>query len=215
MRLPLCLLVPARHARHGAALSWGGGPSRQSGDMTSTGTPKAAAIRTIGLTKRYGGRTAVDDLSFSVVAGRVTGFLGPDGAGKSTTMRLELGLERPDAGTATVFGRPYAELEAPLRRVGAMLETRSFHPGRSGRKHLQPGATFGQLAVGVLGVLLMASEHATGMAQRRSNGAIAEELTVSERAVEKHVARIFTKLSLPVSATDHRRVLAVFRYLGA
>lgn len=104
--------------------------------MTSTGTSRLSAIRTIGLTKRYGGRTVVDDVSFSVVVGRVTGFLGPNGAGKSTTMRLVLGLERPDAGAATVFGRPYAELEAPLRRVGAMLETRSFHPGRSGRNHL-------------------------------------------------------------------------------
>jgi ABC-type branched-subunit amino acid transport system ATPase component len=75
--------------------------------MTSTGnagTPRSPAIRTIGLTKRYGGRTVVDDVSFSVVAGRVTGFLGPNGAGKSTTMRLVLGLERPDAGKATVFG---------------------------------------------------------------------------------------------------------------
>ncbi|WP_007514107.1 ATP-binding cassette domain-containing protein [Pseudofrankia saprophytica] len=104
--------------------------------MTSKENPQVAAIRALGLTKRYGGKTVVDDLSFSVVPGRVTGFLGPNGAGKSTTMRLVLGLERPDAGTATVYGRSYAELDAPLRRVGAMLETRSFHRGRSGRNHL-------------------------------------------------------------------------------
>lgn len=104
--------------------------------MTSTDPPQAPAIRALGLTKRYGGKTAVDDLSFSVLPGRVTGFLGPNGAGKSTTMRLVLGLERPGAGTATVCGRPYAELDAPLRQVGAMLEARSFHPGRSGRGHL-------------------------------------------------------------------------------
>jgi ABC-2 type transport system ATP-binding protein len=104
--------------------------------MTSSDTSQRPAIRALGLTKRYGGRTAVDDLSFSVLPGRVTGFLGPNGAGKSTTMRLVLGLERPDAGTATVCGRPYAELDAPLRQVGTMLEARSFHPGRSGRGHL-------------------------------------------------------------------------------
>jgi len=105
--------------------------------MTSTATPPVPAIRALGLTKRYGATTAVDDLSFSVLPGKVTGFLGPNGAGKSTTMRLVLGLERPDAGTASVRGRPYAELETPLREVGAMLETRSFHPGRSGRGHLR------------------------------------------------------------------------------
>jgi ABC-2 type transport system ATP-binding protein len=100
------------------------------------GNAQSSAIRVTGLTKRYGGKAVVDDVTFSVALGRVTGFLGPNGAGKSTTMRLVLGLERPDAGTATVHGRPYAELDAPLHRVGAMLEARSFHPGRSGRNHL-------------------------------------------------------------------------------
>jgi ABC-2 type transport system ATP-binding protein len=79
----------------------------------------------VGLTKRYGGETVVDDLSFAVFPGRVTGFLGPNGAGKSTTLRLVLGLARPDAGTTTVRGRPYAELKAPFRQVGAMLEAAS------------------------------------------------------------------------------------------
>jgi ABC-2 type transport system ATP-binding protein len=97
---------------------------------------EAPTIRAVGLTKRYGGKTVVDDLSFTVLPGRVCGFLGPNGAGKSTTMRMLLGLERPNAGTATVCGRPYAELRAPLRQVGAMLEAKSFHPGRSGRAHL-------------------------------------------------------------------------------
>jgi ABC-2 type transport system ATP-binding protein len=104
--------------------------------MTFTDVPQEPAIRAIGLTKRYGGKAAVDDLSFAVLPGRVTGFLGPNGAGKSTTMRLVLGLERPDAGTAAVCGRPYTKLKAPLRQVGAMLEAKSFHPGRSGRAHL-------------------------------------------------------------------------------
>jgi ABC-2 type transport system ATP-binding protein len=104
--------------------------------MAFTQSPEAPTIRAVGLSKRYGGRTVVDDLSFTVLPGRVCGFLGPNGAGKSTTMRILLGLERPSAGTATVCGRAYAELRAPLRQVGAMLEAKSFHPGRSGRAHL-------------------------------------------------------------------------------
>jgi ABC-2 type transport system ATP-binding protein len=89
-----------------------------------------------GVTKRYGKKTAVDDLTFSVKPGIVTGFLGPNGAGKSTTMRLILGLDAPSEGSATVNGLPYRELRAPLREVGAMLEARAIHTGRSGYKHL-------------------------------------------------------------------------------
>ena len=89
-----------------------------------------------GLTKHYGRVAAVRDLTFTVRPGVVTGFLGPNGAGKSTTMRMLIGLDRPDAGGATVNGKAYRELRRPLREVGAMLETRSFHPGRSARAHL-------------------------------------------------------------------------------
>jgi ABC-2 type transport system ATP-binding protein len=88
------------------------------------------------LTRRYGSTVAVDALSFDVRPGGVTGFLGPNGSGKSTTMRLILGLDRPDAGRARVGGRPYRELRWPLREVGAMLEAKAFHPGRSARAHL-------------------------------------------------------------------------------
>jgi ABC-2 type transport system ATP-binding protein len=88
------------------------------------------------LTKRYGDKTAVDHLSFNVEAGRVTGFLGPNGAGKSTTMRLILGLDRPHTGTATIDGRKYADLDQPLRTVGALLEAKAMHPGRSAYNHL-------------------------------------------------------------------------------
>jgi ABC-2 type transport system ATP-binding protein len=88
------------------------------------------------LTKRYGDKLAVDDLSFTVRPGVVTGFLGPNGAGKSTTMRLILGLDAPTSGSVTVNGRPYRGLAAPLREVGALLEARSVHPGRSARNHL-------------------------------------------------------------------------------
>src|SRR5436305_5392326 len=88
------------------------------------------------LTKRYGGRTAVEDLSFTVHSGRVTGFLGPNGAGKSTTMRLLLGLDRPDSGDATIDGAHYPDLPRPLTAVGALLEARAVHPGRSAYHHL-------------------------------------------------------------------------------
>jgi ABC-2 type transport system ATP-binding protein len=88
------------------------------------------------LTKRFGNKVAVDHLSFSVEPGRVTGFLGPNGAGKSTTMRVILGLDHPSGGSATIFGKPYAELANPLRTVGALLEAKSVHGGRSAHNHL-------------------------------------------------------------------------------
>ncbi|HEU4526807.1 MAG TPA: ABC transporter ATP-binding protein [Actinomycetota bacterium] len=95
------------------------------------------AISVRGVTKRFGDVTAVEDLSFEVRPGVVTGFLGPNGAGKSTTLRILLGLVRPDEGSATVLGLPYASLPEPTRTVGAVLETQSFNPLRSGRNHLR------------------------------------------------------------------------------
>ncbi|WP_380172855.1 ATP-binding cassette domain-containing protein [Kineococcus sp. DHX-1] len=88
------------------------------------------------LTKRYGTTTAVDGLSFTAHPGTVTGFLGPNGAGKSTTMRMVLGLERPTAGTVLVDGQRYVDLKAPLHTIGAMLDARSVHPGRTAFRHL-------------------------------------------------------------------------------
>ncbi len=88
------------------------------------------------LTKRYGDKTAVDDLSFSVEPGKVTGFLGPNGAGKSTTMRLLLGLDRPHGGDATIDGLHYQDLPEPLRVVGALLEAKAVHTGRSAYNHV-------------------------------------------------------------------------------
>jgi ABC-2 type transport system ATP-binding protein len=96
-----------------------------------------AVITIEGLTKRYGDVVAVDGLSFEVDQGTVTGFLGPNGAGKTTTLRMLLGLVTPTAGTARIQGRPYRELAAPLRHVGAVLESSSFHPGRTARNHLR------------------------------------------------------------------------------
>jgi ABC-2 type transport system ATP-binding protein len=96
-----------------------------------------AAIAVHELSKRYGRTVAVDGLSFEVYPGRVTGFVGPNGAGKSTTMRVLLGLDAPTAGEALVLGRRYAELGAPLREVGALLDATAVHPGRRARDHLR------------------------------------------------------------------------------
>jgi ABC-2 type transport system ATP-binding protein len=89
------------------------------------------------LTKRFRRATAVDDLSFSVPRGRITGFLGPNGAGKTTTLRVLLGLALPTSGRASVAGKRYRELEAPLKTVGAVLEASNYHPARTGRNHLR------------------------------------------------------------------------------
>jgi ABC-2 type transport system ATP-binding protein len=106
-----------------------------------------------GLRKKFGRVMAVDDVSFTVSAGRITGFLGPNGAGKTTTLRMVLGLIRADAGTAVIAGKPYAQLTNPARTVGALLDAAAAHPGRSGRDHLRvlatqagiPGRRAGQL----------------------------------------------------------------------
>ncbi|WP_454043065.1 ABC transporter ATP-binding protein [Cellulosimicrobium sp. Marseille-Q8652] len=94
-------------------------------------------IEARGLTKRYGPKTAVDGISFTVQPGTVTGFLGPNGAGKSTTMRMIMGLDRPTAGTVTVNGRPYAQHRSPLTEVGALLDAKAVHTGRSAYNHLR------------------------------------------------------------------------------
>jgi ABC-2 type transport system ATP-binding protein len=121
------------------------------------------------LTKRYGRVHAVDRLSFEVHPGVVTGFLGPNGSGKSTTMRMVLDLDRPDAGQVRIGGRRYRDLRWPLREVGALLEAKAFHPGRTGRAHLAALAAsngIGQRRVDeVLGTVGLA-----GAAGRRAGG---------------------------------------------
>jgi ABC-2 type transport system ATP-binding protein len=134
-------------------------------------------IEVRGLTKRYGPTVAVDGLTFEVRPGTVTGFLGPNGSGKSTTMRMIIGLDRPDEGQAWIGGRGYRELGWPLRRVGSLLEARSFHPGRSGRAHLAALAASNRLpaqrveeVLSIVGLAQAASRRAgkysLGMAQR-------------------------------------------------
>jgi ABC-2 type transport system ATP-binding protein len=119
------------------------------GEMASTppgsGGRTPAVVVAESLTKRFGEVVAVDGLSFALEAGTITGFLGPNGAGKTTTLRMLLGLASPTSGRALVFERPYAELEQPALRIGAVLEATDFHPGRSGRDHLRMLAS----AVGV------------------------------------------------------------------
>ena len=102
--------------------------------MTEARHPILSAVH---LTKRFGDLIAVSDLSFELEAGTVTGFLGPNGAGKTTTLRMLLGLAKPTDGSALIFGRPYAELERPPTRVGAVLEAADLHPGRTARDHLR------------------------------------------------------------------------------
>jgi len=94
------------------------------------------SIEACGLTKRYGDKTAVDDLSFTVRPGMVTGFLGPNGAGKTTTMRLILGLDSPTKGKVTVNGKPFSALYSPMRELGALLDAKAVHGGRSAYSHL-------------------------------------------------------------------------------
>src|SRR5206468_3025269 len=127
------------------------------------------AIEINGLSKRFGGVAAVDDLSFSTREGAVTGFLGPNGAGKTTTLRMLLGLVTATEGTTTVDGRPYADLAEPARQVGAVLESTGFHPGRRARQHLRMLATAAGLPLARIDEVL-AEVDLTDVADRRVKG---------------------------------------------
>jgi ABC-2 type transport system ATP-binding protein len=129
------------------------------------------------LTKRYGRTAAVNELSFDVLPGQVTGFLGANGSGKSTTMRMVMGLDSPDAGYARIGGRAYRDLRWPLREVGALLDARAFHPGRSASNHLAALAASNNIPRArvseVLGIVGLdgvagrrAGKYSLGMAQR-------------------------------------------------
>jgi ABC-2 type transport system ATP-binding protein len=134
-----------------------------------TASPTFPPVAVRGLTKHYGLLAAVEDLSFTVPAGSVTGFLGPNGAGKTTTLRMLLGLAEPTRGSALVFGRSFAELERPARRVGAVLEAADLHPGRSARDHLRVLALAAQLPSSRVDEVL-ALVDLSGAARRRSKG---------------------------------------------
>jgi ABC-2 type transport system ATP-binding protein len=117
-------------------------------------TVATSALEVRGLTKQFGSVRAVDDVTFDVAPGRVTGFLGPNGAGKTTTLRMLLGLVSITAGTATFAGRRYCDLDEPVRRVGAVLEATSFHPGRRARDHLRTVAFAASIPVDRVDVVL-------------------------------------------------------------
>lgn len=126
-------------------------------------------IQAQGLTKHYGDKVALEDVSFTVEPGLVTGFLGPNGAGKSTSMRLMVGLDRPTAGQVTISGKPYAQHAAPLAVVGALLDAKGVHPGRNARSHLMAmAATHGISARRVDDVLDMTG--LTEVARKRVGG---------------------------------------------
>ncbi|QEO15801.1 ATP-binding cassette domain-containing protein [Agromyces intestinalis] len=124
-------------------------------------------ITATGLSKRYGAKTAVNDITFTVRPGVVTGFLGPNGAGKSTTMRMIVGLDRPTTGAVTVNGKPYAAHRAPLHEVGALLDAKAVHTGRTAENHL----------------LAMAATHGIGRSRVRE----VIELTGLESVARKRV----------------------------
>ena len=134
-------------------------------------------IEVRGLTKRYRGTLAVDALGFDVRPGAVTGFLGPNGAGKSTTMRMILGLDTPGSGHALIGGRRYRDLRRPMRQVGALLEAKAFHPGRTALAHLTALAAGNDIRRSRVGEVLgtvglaeaahrRAGQYSLGMAQR-------------------------------------------------
>jgi ABC-2 type transport system ATP-binding protein len=125
-----------------------------------------AVVSVRGLTKRYGELVAVDDLTFSLGAGTVTGLLGPNGAGKTTTLRLLLELAEPTGGEALVFGRRYRELDQPARRVGAVLESNDFDPGRSGGDHLRALALAAEIPPGRVAEVLELVELAANADRR-------------------------------------------------
>src|ERR1700734_4452487 len=137
--------------------------------MSSGPTTRGLPIEINGLTKHFGPVRAGDDLSFNVAPGRVTGFLGPNGSGKTTTLRMLLGLVHPSAGTATVAGHRYQDLENPTSTVGAVPEANSFHPARRARTHLRMAARAGghpdKRADEVLGLVGL-----TGDAKRKIGG---------------------------------------------
>ncbi|WP_432081581.1 ABC transporter ATP-binding protein [Streptomyces sp. WAC 04229] len=138
---------------------------------TSVGDP--AAIRVEGLTKRYGRRTAVDDLSFTVGSGRVTGFFGPNGAGKTTALKAVVGLARPTAGRAFLRGTPVARMRPDARLLGVYIEPCGAHPGRSGRAHLRSLAALAGLPrrrVGEVLELVGLEEAARGRVGKYSMG---------------------------------------------
>jgi ABC-2 type transport system ATP-binding protein len=169
-------------------------------------------IEAVGLTKHYGRTVAVDDLSFTVQAGRVTGFLGPNGAGKSTTMRMILGLDTPNAGQVRIDGKPYRSLRQPLRAVGALLDARWVHPNRSASAHLRWLARSNNLpARRVDEVLDLVG--LTGVANRRAGGfslGMSQRLGIAAALLGDPRVLLFDE---PVNGLDPEGILWIRRFM--
>jgi ABC-2 type transport system ATP-binding protein len=145
------------------------------------------------LTKCYGGTVAVENLSFTVSYGRIVGFLGPNGAGKTTTLRALLGLVKPTGGTATIDGLPYEDLADPVRSVGALLDGKAVHPGRSGRDHLR--------------VLARAADVADERVEELLN--LVDLESVADKRAGTYSLGMFQRLGLAVALLGDPRVLVL------
>jgi ABC-2 type transport system ATP-binding protein len=169
-------------------------------------------IEAVGLSKRYGRTVAVDDLSFTVQAGRVTGFLGPNGAGKSTTMRMILGLDAPTAGSVRIDGKRYQELHQPLRMVGALLDAKWVHPNRSARAHLRWLAKSNKLPVKRVDEVLEIVG-LTNVANRRAGGfslGMSQRLGIAAALLGDPQVLLFDE---PVNGLDPEGILWIRRFM--
>jgi ABC-2 type transport system ATP-binding protein len=169
-------------------------------------------IEAVGLSKRYGRTVAVDDLSFTVQAGRVTGFLGPNGAGKSTTMRMILGLDAPSAGSVRIDGKRYRELHDPLRTVGALLDAKWVHPNRSARAHLRWLAKSNKLSPKRVDEVLE-TVGLTDVANRRAGGfslGMSQRLGIAAALLGDPQVLLFDE---PVNGLDPEGILWIRRFM--
>jgi ABC-2 type transport system ATP-binding protein len=169
-------------------------------------------IEAVGLSKHYGKTVAVDDLSFTIQAGRVTGFLGPNGAGKSTTMRMILGLDAPSAGNVRIGGKHYRELHHPLRTVGALLDAKWVHPNRSARAHLRWLAKSNKLAAKRVDEVLELVG-LTNVANRRAGGfslGMSQRLGIAAALLGDPEVLLFDE---PVNGLDPEGILWIRRFM--
>jgi len=171
-------------------------------------------IEARGLTKRYDQTVAVDDLSFDVLPGRVTGFLGPNGAGKSTTLRMIMGLDRPTAGTVTVGGRPYDQHRRPLYEVGALLDAKAIHGGRSAANHLLSLAQSNGISRGRVNEVLEAVGLAS-VAKKRAGGfslGMGQRLGIAAALLGNPDVLLFDE---PVNGLDPEGILWIRNFMRA
>ena len=176
--------------------------------------PRASMIEARGLTKRYDQTVAVDDLSFDVLPGRVTGFLGPNGAGKSTTLRMMIGLDRPTEGTVTIGGRPYDQHRRPLYEVGALLDAKAVHGGRSAANHLLSLAQSNGISRGRVNEVLE-TVGLTTVAKKRAGGfslGMGQRLGIAAALLGNPDVLLFDE---PVNGLDPEGILWIRNFMRA